>query len=192
MQCKKSALCDVTIHVLWKSLEVFGLAIIQSFSSGVSVSKIKLCILRPSTQTVNLCECVTVSYSALSRICCFSWSSCFKLSTSTFSSMFWNKEEQGSWIMIQHSGSAQNNSSKNHLFCYKWKNFKYNCTYSPNHRVAFSTTVTALQHAFSYKWCVSTWESSHSCHVRPSSCCLVSCCFTSLYSLYPNLSASAV
>lgn len=31
------------------------------------------------------------TYRALSRSCCFSWSSCFKLSTSTFSSMFWNR-----------------------------------------------------------------------------------------------------
>lgn len=155
MLCKKSALCDVTIYVFWKSIEVFGFVIIQSFSSGVSVSKIKVCILRPLTQSVNLCECMTVSYSALSRICCFSWSSCFKLSTSTFSSMFWNKEEQGSGIIIQHSCSAQNNLwLQKHLFCYKRQHFKYHHTNSPNHRVAFSTTVTSLQIFHWRKTCV--------------------------------------
>lgn len=33
------------------------------------------------------------TYSALSSSCCFSWSSCFKLSTSTFSSMFCNRRK---------------------------------------------------------------------------------------------------
>lgn len=131
--------------------------------------------------------CATSSYSALSRACCFSWSSCFKLSTSTFSSMFWNKEKQGSRVIIQHTYSTKwRFGCRNCLFCYKRKNFHDHHTNSQHFHLNISQEENVLEH----KWCVRTRESSHSDDMRPSSWLLH--CFTSLYSLCSNLSLFAL
>lgn len=173
------------IRLLWRH----DLCFLEIYT-GLRFVKIKVCVLRPSTQNCSfVCVCVpSSSYSVLSRICCFSWSSCFKLSTSTFSSMFWNKEKQESGIIIQHTRSAQNNLWLHKSFIMQQSGRILNIiTLIFSH---FNSSLEVKKMCLNIKGSVRTQESPQSSYVRPSSCCFGSCIVPPHFTLFALISPS--